>query len=202
MQLQLCVCDVFPRFELKTQVIAMIHSREYWRPSNTGHLVRLCLENSQVVKKLGDQGYKESPLRVDDSWTNYALFPAPDAKVLSPEMKSDAERAGKPIRLYVPDGSWRQASKMVTRDSVLASLPKVVVPESDRASVYRLRTESRSEGMATFEAIARAIGALEGDAVGLALETAFRKFSDRVLWTRGFQPFSEIQASLPASVLR
>lgn len=202
MHLELCVCDVFPRYNLKTKVIPIIHSREYWRPSNTGYLSKLCLENCNIRKKSGLQSFAEAAVQPEKGRTNYVLFPAPGAIVLSPALKEEAEAQGKPITLFVPDGSWRQASKMVTRDPVLSSLPKVVVPECDRASVYRLRSESRPEGMATFEAIARALGALEGEEVSAGLERAFRIFTDRILWTRGYQPVAELSGSLPEIVRR
>lgn len=200
MHLELCVCDVFPRFSLRTKVIPIIHSREYWRPSNTGYLTKLCLENSEIRKKSGLQSFAESAVAPEVGRTNYVLFPAEGATVLSPDLKKAAEADGKPITLFVPDGSWRQASKMVTRDPVLSQLPKVVVPEWFSPSVYRLRTESRPEGMATFEAIARAVGSLEGDEVRVALERAFRIFTDRILWTRGHQPLSDLLGSLPENI--
>ncbi len=201
MHLELCVCDVFPRFELKTKIIPIIHAREYWRPSNTGYLTKLSLENSEIRRKSGRQSFAEAAVQPEMGRTNYVLFPAEGAMILSAQLKRDAEARGKPITLFVPDGSWRQASKMVIRDPVLSELPKVIVPEfSDRPSVYRLRKESRPEGLATFEAIARAVGALEGDEVCVALERAFRKFTDRILWTRGHKPFSELLDSLPATV--
>ncbi len=202
MQLELCVCDIFPRFSFKTKVIPIIHTREYWRPSNTGYLSKICLENCDIRKKSGAESFAAAAVQPELGRSNFVLFPAEGATILSPALKKEAEDAGKPITLFVPDGSWRQASKMVTRDPVLSSLQKVVVPEMDKPSVYRLRTESRPEGMATFEAISRALGALEGDEVREKLERSFRVFTDRILWTRGHKPLSDLIDSLPESVKR
>ena len=53
--------------------------------------------------------------------------------------------------------------------------------------------------MATFEAMARALGVLEGDKVRVQLEDAFRIFTDRLLWARGRLPFAEAAESLRAT---
>jgi DTW domain-containing protein YfiP len=70
------------------------------------------------------------------------------------------------------------------------------LPASGEPSVYRLRVETREEGLATFEAIARVLGVIEGDDVRDQLEKAVRIFTDRLLWARGRLPLAEAAQSL------
>ena len=63
-------------------------------------------------------------------------------------------------------------------------LPRLALPPGP-PSVYQLRVEPFEHGLATFEAIARALGILEGRDVQAALEKAFRLMVQRTLITRG-----------------
>lgn len=197
MVLDLCVCDIFPRLDLPTRLIVLIHARENWRPSNTGHLARLALRNSKVVVRKDPIDYAHTATLVGDPKNAVVLFPRENAQALTPELVASLPR---PLTLICPDGSWRQASKMVVRDPVLRALPRVFLPFSGRASVYRLRVETRPEGLATFEAIARALGAIEGAEVAERLEQAFRIYTDRALWARGRLSLAEAKASLAGTV--
>ncbi len=57
--------------------------------------------------------------------------------------------------------------------------------EREAPTMYRLRHETRDGGLATIEAIARALGVLEGGHVRSALEKVFRAMVERTLWSRG-----------------
>lgn len=201
MTIDTCVCEDFPHFTLPTRVSVWIHAREYWKPSNTGHLARLGLSNSMVMIRRNPIDYeKEIPL-VADGYTNIVLFPSENAKVLDQDFIASISG---PINLVVTDGSWRQASKMVSRHPRLRSLPRVFLPVG-APSEYRLRVETRPEGMATFEAIARALGVLEGKRVQESLEQGFRLVTDRILRTRGRLPqenLSTVRNGYPSGKLR
>jgi tRNA pseudouridine65 synthase len=63
-------------------------------------------------------------------------------------------------------------------------------------SRYHLRNEPREGGLATFEAIARALGVLESHAVRQQLEALFARMVERTLLTRQ-QPTGEITTDSP-----
>jgi len=52
----------------------------------------------------------------------FVLFPHADARILDRQL---AEEDDRPIRLIVPDGTWRQARRMVRRVAGLAQLPQL-----------------------------------------------------------------------------
>ncbi len=179
MHAELCICSFFQPFRLSTKVTVFIHHREYWKISNTGHLATLALENASVtvLRQPVDYGITKKLLHPD--YLPVVLFPNKEAEVLT-----GRQEYSKPLQLIVPDGSWRQARKMIFRNPYLRDLPRIALPVGE-PSIYRLRKESRPEGMATFEAIARVLGILEGSQVQSSLERGFEAYTDRVLWTRG-----------------
>ena len=112
------------------------------------------------------------------------LYPADDAVPLTRELVAADPR---PITLVLPDGSWRQAAKIGRREPVLRDLPRVTLP-SGPPSRYRLRAEPMREGLATFEAAARALGVIEGPAVRASLERTFDAMVEATLLTRKVPP--------------
>ncbi len=73
---------------------------------------------------------------------------------------------------------------MTQREPVLKGLTKVILPDMGPTR-YRLRNEPKAGGLATFEAIARALRILEGEKVYQALDVLFTAMVERTLATRG-----------------
>jgi DTW domain-containing protein YfiP len=95
------------------------------------------------------------------------------------------------LTLVVPDGSWRQASKVQSREPALAEAVRVRLALGQRPSEFLLRREPHPESVCTIEAIARALELLEGQngpAVRAALEHLLRLLVHRTLWSRGAIP--------------
>jgi DTW domain-containing protein YfiP len=157
MHASLCLCaDIHP-INTRTQVAIIMHETEQWRVSNTGYLATLMLPNS-VLRIHGERGRM---LDVHD-WFEpthraFVLFPHANARILDLQL---AEEDDRPIRLIVPDGTWRQARRMVHRVAGLAKAPRVTLPEG-LVSGYRLRKRRPTGGMCTFEAISEALCLLE-----------------------------------------
>jgi DTW domain-containing protein YfiP len=106
-----------------------------------------------------------------------------------------------PITLIVPDGTWRQASKVRQRVRGLDAVPCVTLPPGP-PSRYRLRFEPHDGGLATIEAIARAFGILEGRYVEEALLTVFGAMVERTLWARGAIDASAVALGIPKGAER
>jgi DTW domain-containing protein len=102
------------------------------------------------------------------------------------------------VTLIVPDGNWGQAGRVRRRVPGLIDLPCVTLPTGP-ASEYRLRAETRAEGLATIEAIARAFGILEGLEVQHAIESVFALLVERTRWSRGEISRAQLTHPLPQS---
>jgi DTW domain-containing protein YfiP len=97
-----------------------------------------------------------------------------------------------PVTLIVPDGNWRQASKVRNRVPGLREVPCVSLPPGAPST----------SGLSTIEAIARAMGLLEGEPVRRALERVFHAMVERTLWARGLVATAEVTGGIPEGTLR
>jgi DTW domain-containing protein YfiP len=169
-----CLCALIPRIETRTRVVLILHQLEERKTSNTGRLAVRCLPNSRVLVRGGRDCVPDTSAwrQTDDA---VLLFPHPDAKPI--ESWRDHPR---PITLLVPDGTWRQARRARARVAGLADLPCARVTRA-APSTYRLRTASEAGQLATMEAIAEALGALEGPDARAQLLGIFDVMVDRSL---------------------
>ncbi len=177
-----CVCALIPRLRLRTHLTLVMHQREWTKTTNTGHLALRALERSHLLLWGEDNAAPPAPESVVmPGHVGYVL--APSGLPLTAERVASL-RAGPPLTLVATDGSWRQATKMLRRVPAIAALPRLALPPGP-PSAYHLRAEPHPEGLATYEAIARALGLLEGDHVRRALEPAFHAMVRGTLITRG-----------------
>ncbi len=177
----LCICSVFPSLDLATRVSLVIHHRELKRTTNTGQLALRALKNSQqFVRGVGREAVDLSCL-LDEAYQPLLFYPSDDAVELSAEYLAQFNR---PIHLIVPDGNWRQASKVAIRHPELSSVPRIKISTPNSSGVH-LRVEHMAEGMATLEAIACALRVIEGEAVGDALGAVYQAKLNATLRGRG-----------------
>jgi DTW domain-containing protein YfiP len=190
MHVTLCICDRIPRLETRTRLALLLHHREVGKPTNTGRLAASCMPNS-VVTVFGQRDVVSALPAIEAHEQPLLLYPADDAVPISEYSNQ------RPVVLFVPDGSWRQAHKMRRRMPGLADVPCVTLPDAGRTS-YRLRSENREGGLATLEAIASAFGILEpnGELIEAALLEVFRIMVDRTLWLRGQLSDDEVTGGL------
>jgi len=192
----LCICALVPRLHTRTRVVLLVHYREARKPTNTGQLAARCLDRSRV--EIIGQRDRSLAAMVPGDELPVLMFPADDAVPIERYAGHD-----RPIALIVPDGNWRQASKMRRRGPGLDTIPCVTLPDTG-PSTYRLRAEPRAGGLATIEAIARALAILEGPA-GPAIEremlAVFRVMVERTLWLRGQLRDDEVAGGIPPAAI-
>ena len=197
MHVTLCICELVPQLSTRTRLSLLVHYREARKPTNTGQLAARCLVRSGV-QVVGLRNDPLTALELEAGTQPLLLFPAKDARPLTEFANSPT-----PIQLFVPDGTWRQASKMRQRVPGLAALPCVTLPTGD-PSVYRLRSEPREGGLATFEAIVRALCILEGERAAELEQTMLKLFNimvERTCWLRGTLSDEQVSGGIPAAAL-
>ena len=180
-----CFCAEIPSLTLRTRVSVLIHAKELKRTTNTGQLATLALTNSQLFVR----GRKDEPFNandiLDDAYQSLLFFPSDDAVDLTAETFSEIVTM-KPVNLIVPDGNWRQASKVHTRYPEFANLTRVKI-SAPNTSQFFLRKETTPEGMATLQAIAEALGVIEGANVRDTLAKLYDVKLMRTIRARGIQ---------------
>lgn len=187
----LCMCGLVSPLPVETRVVVIQHITESGRSSNSGRLVPLTLAGGELhIRGLPDRAF-DGPRLAEPGRRVVMLYPLPGAPVLAPDPHDP-----RPVTLLVPDGNWRQARKMVQREPVLRAATKVRLAPGP-PSRYRLRSHPDPQRIATFEAVARALGALEGLAVQRRLEHWFDVFVERTLWTRGDLSSDAVTGGIP-----
>jgi DTW domain-containing protein len=178
-----CLCAEVTALTLRTRVVVIQHRRERSKTTATAHLAQLLVPALQIRQRGWVEPLDLSDL-LDPARRCLILFPGPDARPLTAALVAEDPR---PTTLVVPDGSWRQASKMPRREPLLRNLARVSLPPAE-PSRYQLRREPVPGGLATVEAIARALGMLEGPEVQQRMEALFHTFVERTLVTRAQPP--------------
>jgi len=189
----LCLCPVIPQLDIRTRLIVLMHWRESRTTTNTGRLAKLVVPQSEIRLR-GKPGatFDGSGLETPGRKTLF-LFPSAEAATLDQEFL--AKNPG-PYTLVVPDGTWGQAKKFHRREPALSTLTPIKIPPG-KPSEYRLRKESQPDHVSTFEAIARALGVIEGPAIQAELEKLFRIMIERILWSKGKLRRQECEFPIP-----
>ncbi len=186
---QICLCGEIESIEnqlhLKTRIEVIMHHREWKATTNTSRLLNLISDQCQIhLRGEEDSSLNTSCLISDTSRHHIFLFPSDEAIPLSNGNLSSVFKESKPYTLIVPDGSWRQAQKVYKRESSLSALPIFKLGAEIPSSQYFLRKEPRGDGMATFEAMAYALGVLENMETQNILLDFFKIFVKKTLDSR------------------
>ena len=184
MHLELCICDRIHPVTLAARVVVVMHFREWGKTTSTVPLLLRAAPSCQVCIRGETRDELDLSHLADPARRTLLLYPSEDAATLSTELVTADPR---PITLVVPDGSWRQATKIARREPALRDLPRVTLAP-DAPSRYRLRSEPREGGLATYEAVARALGVIEGPDVRASLEASFEAMVEATLATRRVPP--------------
>jgi len=195
MRQDLCLCADLPRIITKSRVILLMHVGEREKSSNTGRLAHLCLPNSEIRYRGERDG---TPLSLEglvaDSHEAWMLHLSSESTELTSSLVDGTK---KPVHLLVPDGTWAQASRLGSQLArLLPEVKHVKLSAGLKPSEYKLRKEHHPDGMATFEAIARSLGVLEGEAVQAQMEKIFQQMNDRVLYSRGKLSAANVRGGL------
>jgi DTW domain-containing protein len=188
---RLCVCSSIPRLELRTRVSLIVHARELKRTTNTGRLAIESLVNSEMIVRGADRTPVDLSGLISDKYESVLFFPSDEAVELAQYVRT---RSGRPLHLIVPDGNWRQASKVGIRHRELSGVQRVKISTVNTAQ-FHLRAETSPEGMSTLEAIARALSIIEGEAIAAPLLELYQAKLRATLLGRGV--LRDIQISSP-----
>jgi len=177
----LCICEFIPKLNLKTKVTLIVHAKELKRTTNTGLLATKALINSEFFVRGKINVALDLTLQLTPDYRHVLFYPCAEAIELSVAFVKESLL---PINLIVPDGNWRQASKVHYRHPELKTLPRVMI-RAVNAETQFLRTETTEFGMATLQAIAHALGFIEGEEVKSELLKLYKLKLKQTLKGRG-----------------
>lgn len=168
-----CLCALIPSLGSATRVLILQHPSEVAHALNTARLAALGLRNAEL--QVGEVFHDLAQWLAVPGYRPALLFPGEGAQA--------AEESCEPTLLVVLDGTWRKARKLLHLNPLLGTLPRVTLSDG-HVSRYRLRKAPGPGALATVEAIALALEALEGEDFS-ALLTPFEAMIERQIEAMG-----------------
>ena len=124
-----CYCTFVKAFESKPRFVILTHPKEAKHSFGTGRMAYLCIRNSLRIEG-ADFSEDETTNRMiqDPDLFSVVLYPGPGATNLS--MVPASQRAafvptGRELNVFVLDGTWKTAGKMIRLSRNLQVLPLV-----------------------------------------------------------------------------
>ncbi|MEZ4391636.1 MAG: tRNA-uridine aminocarboxypropyltransferase [Polyangiales bacterium] len=152
-----CWCDHAVSLRSRTRVVILQHPREAKVAIGTVAIAARCLPDARVERGVRfDPAALQEILYGDPARPPVILFPTDDARDLRDEPFAHD------VTLVLLDGTWSLAAKLLKHNEALRALPRVRFSPT-RPSQYRIRKEPAEHCVASIEALAEALGALEGD---------------------------------------
>jgi DTW domain-containing protein YfiP len=176
-----CVCCQIERIELPFNINLCCHSKEWQRNDNTGQWALLSSANIRRIK-----WHRKTELifptiltaEITAETGHYLLFPSDDAQDIQQVSPSTAQAIK---QLWVIDGTWQEAQKMLRQSPWLKALPRVKIQASPKQALeshFQLRRNQ--QGLCTLEAIEAAINN-QAPLAAQALNRNFHLFQNALL---------------------
>lgn len=169
-----CICAELPTVVTGFEISILRHVKESFKTTNTARIAALALPSARIVDLGGRAPPPPGPSEPLGEGT-FLLFPSRAPTAVDP---------GRVRRLVVLDGTWSQARSMFRRLPGLGALPTLSVAQTHHPAL-RLRTMPSAGALSTLEAIAAAVGLLEGAQKAELLYRLHDRFVERVLKARG-----------------
>ncbi|WP_082132468.1 DTW domain-containing protein [Luteimonas sp. FCS-9] len=150
-----CLCAWLPDLPSRSRVLLLQHPDEAAHPLNTARLAALGLRRATLW--VGER-FPELPAWLDAPGVRPLLLFPGEAAVDAAAWAATGE--GAETLLVVPDGTWRKARRLLRLNPALAALPRLALAPAV-PSRYRVRRARAPDALATVEAVAAALDALE-----------------------------------------
>lgn len=151
-----CLCAHISPVQNRCKVLVLQHPDEHKHPLNTARLAVLGLERAELWVGEHFPLLEQAIAEVEAA---LLLFPAQEACLQQPLVALEPEASA---LLIVPDGTWRNARKIIQSNPCLGALAHVSLPVGV-PSQYRIRKARETAAVATIEAIVRSLCVLEPD---------------------------------------
>jgi DTW domain-containing protein YfiP len=150
-----CYCALIKPFNSHPRFVILIQPREAKHRLGTGRMAHLCVANSALIEGIDFSRHKQvEEIIHDPNVFSVLLYPEMSSMDLSrlADQRTTLVPAGKEIVVFVPDGTWKTARKMVRLSRNLNTIPRVSFDPPTR-SMYRIRRQPRPNFYCTLEAI-------------------------------------------------
>lgn len=155
-----CYCDHVHQFDPHMHFVILTHPIEVQRRIATGRMSHLCLKNSHLIvgEDFSDHALVKQLIEHPDHQA-VMLYPGQDSVNLSAlqgEQRAAPFARDKKLVVFVIDGTWATARKMVRFSKNIAALPRICF-SLDTPSTFRVRKQPAAGCYSTIEAIHQVI---------------------------------------------
>ena len=152
-----CLCPSIRPFDTDTRFVILMHPKEYKREKNgTGHICRATLRNSEILMGVD---FTDDPavnaLIADPANMCMVLYPGERSLNVSRDDVTpliEAKREGRRLVLFLVDGTWQCAKKMITLSRNVRALPRLSFT-TDRESIFEIKEQPAAYCLSTLESI-------------------------------------------------
>lgn len=159
-----CYCPLVTPVTPTVALLILQHPLEVRHAKNSGRLLHLCLPGSTLlVGEQFDHDALHGALHAD-GLQPLLLYPATPGGLIPEPPAFDVAAlpaAGPALRLVVLDATWDKSLKMLLRNPLLKSLPRLAL-DAMPPSTYAIRKAPRPGRLSTLEASCHALARLEG----------------------------------------
>ncbi|MGK5085527.1 tRNA-uridine aminocarboxypropyltransferase [Bdellovibrionota bacterium FG-1] len=151
-----CDCSHIKPFASGPRFVILIHPKENRKRVGTGRLTHLCITNSVLVEGVDFSTDPVVQQIVQDSanWP-VVLYPGPQAMDLTENAGGQLEAlvpAGKNLVIFILDGTWFCAQKMLKVSTNLRQLPQIMFTPP-HPSIYQFRRQPHALCFSSIEAV-------------------------------------------------
>ena len=165
-----CYCSHISPFDPEIKFVILIHPIEERRRIATGRMSHLTLKKSELIS---GQSFSHHPrvneILNDPAFSAVILYPGKNSIDISlKENNQTVFQSGKKPVVFVIDGTWATARKMLRSSENLQSLPRICFTPP-KPSQFRVRKQPNPQCYSTLEAIHYSLELLSDD-VGFCIE--------------------------------
>jgi DTW domain-containing protein len=155
-----CYCKHIKPFDPKIHFVILTHTRERQKRIGTGRMAHLCLENSTLIEGYDFQNCQRvNAILQNSSIHSVILFPGENSLDIgncSRDEKATLFPKSKSLAVFVLDGTWSTAPKILQQSKNLWELPRISF-QPTKPSRYRVRAQPKEYCFSTVEAIHQTI---------------------------------------------
>lgn len=151
-----CYCELLKPFDSKCSFVILMHPLEAKKSIASGRMAHLILKDSELI--IGENfsnDFRVNELLKEAGIESFILYPGIDSRNLSSMStveKKDVFQSEKKCRIFLIDGTWATAKKMMRISQNLKTIPKIsFVPNKN--SSFRVRKQPKDYCFSTLEAI-------------------------------------------------
>jgi len=171
-----CICSYKDLKDSQVVFWLLMHRKEQYKPTNTGRLILDCVGGCR--QSIWDRTCPPAALLSSIKKQEFlflVLFPTDEATDIDPRTV-EVNTQGKKICVIVPDGTWRQASKMMNRSPYLDNIPRIGLWTSKNSN-YNLRKSKESHQLCTAEVAIEVLRGFKQQIPAKSLEYYYERFN-------------------------